>query len=187
MRKLKKIGFPALVLIGLIGACKKDDDKVNNPPPIVNEQEIITTMTLNFVDSSNSSNIHTATFRDPDGDGGASYDIFDSIKLEANKTWYTTLILLNETANPVDTISYDVLDEADEHLICFTPSGTSASVAITDLDGNNLPLGLQSTWKTGPAGTGTMQVILRHQPGTKDGTCTPGESDIDVTFPVIVQ
>ncbi|MHB1278994.1 MAG: hypothetical protein ACYC1Q_11430 [Bacteroidia bacterium] len=177
----------ALFLLVLMIGCKKDDDKVNNPPPIINEQEIITTMTLHFVDSSNSANSYSATFRDPDGDGGASYDIFDSIKLEANKTWFTTLILLNETASPVDTISNDVLDEAVDHLVCFTPSGTSAMVTITDLDGNGLPLGLQSKWKTGSAGTGTMQIILRHQPGTKDGTCTPGESDIDVTFPVIVQ
>lgn len=184
---MKNYLISALFLTALISGCKKDDDKVNNPPPIVNEQEIITTMTLRFEDSSDAGKVVYATFRDPDGDGGAGYDIFDTIKLEANKTWYTTLILLNETANPVDTISNDVMDEADEHLICFTPSGTSSSVEITDQDGNGLPLGLFSKWKSGSIGSGTMQIVLRHQPGTKNGSCTPGESDIDIVFPVIVQ
>ncbi|MBK7854370.1 MAG: hypothetical protein IPJ79_05220 [Bacteroidetes bacterium] len=181
---LMAIAFAATVIWT---GCKKDEDTTTNPPPPANEEEVITTMKLAFVDSSNNSNIKYATFRDPDGDGGLSYDIFDTIKLEPNKTWITTILLLNETESPADTISNEVLDEGVDHLFCFTPTGTSATVIKTDLDNNGLPIGLQSKWYTTVAGNGTMQVELRHQPGVKDGTCTPGDTDISVDFQVKVQ
>lgn len=167
--------------------CKKDDDTVTDPPPPGNEEEVITTMKLTFVDSSNTANIKYATFRDPDGDGGLSYDIFDTIKLDANKTWITTILLLNESGNPIDTISNEVLDEGADHLFCFSPTGTSATVIKTDLDNNGLPIGLQSKWYTTVAGNGTMQVELKHQPGVKNGSCSVGDTDISVDFKVKVQ
>ncbi|HNQ61677.1 MAG TPA: hypothetical protein PKJ62_04740 [Bacteroidia bacterium] len=167
--------------------CKKDEDPVPQPQPPSNEEEVITTMRLTFVDSSDHSNVITASFRDPDGDGGLAYDLFDTIRLEQNKTWETSILLLNETVVPADTISNEVLDEGDEHLFCYTPSGTSAAVIITDMDSNGLPIGLQSKWYTGAAGNGTIQVELRHQPGVKDGTCIPGDTDISVVFEIEIQ
>jgi hypothetical protein len=168
-------------------SCKKDKDEVSNPPATSNEEEVITTMKLSFVDSSNSSNIKYATFRDPDGDGGLSYDIFDTIKLEPNKTWITSILLLNETVSPPDTISNEVLEEGIDHLFCFTSSGTIATVIKTDIDNNGLPIGLQSKWYTNAIGNGSMQIELKHQPGIKDGTCSPGDTDISVNFPLLVQ
>lgn len=177
----------AFALATIWTGCKKDKDPVDVPPPPGNEEEVITTMKLTFVDSSNTSTIKYATFRDPDGDGGLSFDIFDTIKLDANKTWITTILLLNETISPADTISNEVLDEGVDHLFCFTPTGTSATVLKTDVDNNGFPIGLQTKWYSTVTGNGTMQVELRHQPGTKDGTCTLGDTDISVTFQVIVQ
>jgi hypothetical protein len=186
--KIKKILFLLIVLvISSWTGCKKDEDPVTQPPPVVNQSEVITTMKLTFTDSSNTSDVRTATFRDPDGDGGAVPDIHDTIKLAPNKTWLTKLILLNETASPIDTISKEVLEEANDHLFCFSPSVNSAVVTITDRDGNNRPIGLQSKFNTSSTGTGTMQIILRHQPGVKDGTCSPGSTDVDVTFQTNIQ
>jgi hypothetical protein len=182
-----KLTLLAIITAAFFSSCKKDDDQIDVPPPVVNEPEVITTLTVHFIDSSNTSNTVTATFRDPDGDGGLSYDIFDTIRLANNKTWYAEVILLNETTSPVDTISNEVLEEANDHLFCFSPNGTSATVNITDLDGNSLPIGLLSKWKTTSTGTGTMQIVLKHQPGIKDGNCTPGDTDIDITFQVEIQ
>jgi hypothetical protein len=168
-------------------ACKKDDDLVALPQPLKNEPEVITTLKLSFTDSANTGNVRVATFRDPDGDGGAAYDIFDTIRLQANKTWFAKIVLLNEAVTPADTMSKEVAAEKNDHLFCFTPSGSSASVSITDRDGNNLPLGLLSTWRTGAAGNGFMRVELKHQVGTKTGACSPGETDIQVNFPVKIQ
>jgi hypothetical protein len=187
-----KKGTKSLLLIAFATAsiwtgCKKDDDTVTTPPPPDNESEVITTLKLTFVDSSNTSNVKYATFRDPDGDGGLSYNIFDTIKLESNKTWITSILLLNETVNPIDTISNEVLDEGVDHLFCFSPSGTSASVIKTDLDNNGLAIGLESKWYTTAVGTGTMLIELKHQPGVKNGTCALGDTDISVDFKVNVQ
>ncbi len=168
-------------------ACKKDNDLVELPQPVKNEPEVITTLKLSFTDSANTGNVLSATFRDPDGDGGAAFDIFDTIRLQANKTWFTKIVLLNEAVSPADTISKEVAAEKNDHLFCFTPSGSSASVSITDRDGNNLPLGLLSTWRTGAAGNGFMRVELKHQVGTKTGACALGETDIQVNFPVKIQ
>ena len=170
----------------LVFACKKDKDLMPVPQPVTNDAEVITTLRLTFTDSANATDVRVATFSDPDGDGGNAPGI-DSIYLAPNKTWLTTLILLNETVTPADSISNEVQEEAGDHIFCFTPAGTTATVIITDLDANNKPLGLQSKWKTGAAGTGTMQVTLKHQPGVKDGTCSPGETDIEVTFPIKIQ
>jgi hypothetical protein len=187
MKRTSRTMFAGLILAATVVACKKDKSLVSLPPPVINEPEVITTMRLKFVDSSDNTNIKYATFRDPDGDGGAGFDIFDTIKLSPNKTWYTTVLLLNETKNPADTISNEVLEEAADHLLCFSPSGTSATISITDLDANNFPIGLQSKWKTTVVGTGFMQIELKHQPGIKNGSCALGDTDIDVNFKVKVQ
>lgn len=190
MKKTKKMKIALLTLVAIttiLSGCKKDKEQVPEPPPVQNESEVITTMKLIFVDSSNTSIIKYATFRDPDGDGGLGYDIFDTIKLAPNKTWLTTILLLNETASPVDTISNEVLEEGVDHLFCFSPTGVSATVIKTDLDANSLPIGLQSKWRTTASGFGTMQVELRHQPGIKNGSCAIGDTDIDVVFKTKIQ
>lgn len=178
---LKTIALIGLTCIAALSSCKKDDDLVTVPPPVANEEEVITTMTLLFTDPTGVQPDVTATFRDPDGDGGLSFDIFDTIRLQNNTVYNVSILLLNETVNPADTISNEVLAEADEHLFCFTPSFANLTIVRTDTDGT-YEVGLQSQWTTGNVGTGTTQVVLKHQPGIKDGSCSPGETDIDVTF-----
>jgi hypothetical protein len=172
--------LPLLALLAFSG-CKKDKDDVMQPPPPSNEEEVITTLRLMFTDSAGVLPDTSATFRDPDGDGGQGPDVFDTIRLSANATWFANILLLNETVQPPDTISNEVLDEGDEHLFCFTESGVNVTIVRTDSDGT-YPIGLESTWYTGAASTGTVQVTLKHQPGVKDGTCAPGDTDVDVTF-----
>src|SRR5690606_18340687 len=152
----------------------KDDDLVDVPSPVENEGEVITTLQLHLVDSANSANTYMITFRDPDGDGGVSYDIFDTIRIPSGRTYYTIIVLLNETENPADTISNEVLEEANDHLFCFGPSGVGTTITITDMDGNSLPIGLKSKWKTTTVANGTVQITLKHQPDVKDGSCSPG-------------
>lgn len=131
--------------------------------------------------------MRTATFRDPDGISGLGPDIFDTIKLDVNKTWLSQVVLLNETVNPVDSISSEVLEEANVHLFCYTTTGNLLDIMITDKDGNSLPIGLKSKWITKAQGQGTVQVVLKHQPGSKNGLCNIGETNIDVTFEIQTQ
>jgi hypothetical protein len=181
MKTYQLLALGAMTILS-IQACKKDKDEVATPAPPANESEVITTLRITFTDSANTADVRTAEFRDPDGPGGVAYDRFDTIRLDSNRTYFATILLLNETASPVDTISNEVLEEADDHLFCFTPSGTSATITVTDRDGNNLPIGLQSTWRTTSAGSGAMTVSLHHQPGIKNGDCALGETDVEVRF-----
>lgn len=165
-----------------IHSCKKDKDPVNpsggTPPP--DEAELITTLKLIFTDSATS--VKTAfTFADPDGEGGNAPTQFDTIMLAPSKTYYTQIILLNESVSPVDTISNEVQAENDEHLFCYTPTGANITIARIDSDGT-YEVGLESKWITGLISTGTVNIILKHQPGIKDGTCSPGDTDIELDF-----
>ena len=168
-------------LSSLFLSCKKDDDKPSNPTD-PNEEEVITTLKLLFTDSAVVSPNVTATFRDLDGDGGNPPSVFDTIKLEANKTYLLEILLLNESVTPTDTISHEIAAEDDDHMFFFLHSGVNISTTYLDFDSNGLPLGLNTKWYTGIASSGTSKITLKHQPGIKDGTQAPGETDVEVTF-----
>jgi len=182
MKKTTKFLLSTCLIVGLLAtqSCKKD-------PPQNETNEIITT--LNIVSTDTASGVEQVfTFRDLDGDKPNPPSQFDSIVLSPSSGYAVKLVLLNESVNPTDTISNEIMGEADDHLFVFkSSSSTLLSIAITDKDSKNLPLGLNSIWRTGNAGRGTTQVILRHQPGTKNGTETPGESDIDLSFVTVVR
>jgi hypothetical protein len=171
-----------------VSGCKKDKDTPDLPPPVANDPEVLTTLTLTFTDSAGVEPLISTTFRDPDGDGGNGPDIFEDINLSPSTTYLMEITLLNETVTPAEDLSVEVRSEDDEHIFCFTPDGTAdVGIARTDSDGT-FEVGLSSKWTTGSASTGNVRVVLKHQPdGLKDGTCTPGETDIDVNFAITIQ
>ena len=176
-----------LVLIAsAITACKKDDDLIPVPPPVENEGEVITTVELTFTDSAGVAPTVTATFRDPDGEGGNGPDIQDTIRLAAGTTYNVAIELLNETETPAEDITHEIEDEATEHLFCYTVTGANIAVERTDTDGT-YEVGLATKWTVGTASNGSVQVVLKHQPDVKDGSCDPGETDIDVTYVTEIQ
>jgi hypothetical protein len=164
----------------LITAC--DDD-----PKPVNEEEVITTLTLTLTPDGGGNNV-TLRFYDEDGDGSIQPQTTVSGPLAANTTYAGVITLLNETETPAGDITEEVRDEADDHLFCFTASNANLTVNATDKDSNNLPVGIETSWVTGAAGAGTVKVVLRHQPGVKTGNCPgAGDSDIEVDFDVTIQ
>jgi hypothetical protein len=183
----------ALYIIAGIGltitGCKKDDDLVDVPQPVVNEQEIITSLFLQLTDSATNTPFDTVAFRDLDGDGANAPIQWDTVRLNANTTYLMSVLLLNEIPNPADTISNEVAEEANDHQFFFNIVGVSLTHTYLDQDNNTppLPLGLDNKIRTGSTGSGTFQIVLKHQPGTKDGQQTTGDSDIDVTFQTIIQ
>jgi hypothetical protein len=147
---------------------------------------LITTVKLVFVDSAGVLPEQTFEWRDLDGEGGNSAQI-DTIKLQAQKTFNVSILLLDESKSPIDTISNEVFEEGVDHMFFFSHSTVNISTNILDFDANGLGIGLQSKWVTASTSVGTSNIILKHQPGVKDGTQTPGETDIDVLFPSRVQ
>jgi hypothetical protein len=162
-------------------ACKKDADLPKLPEPI-NEPEVITSLTLTFTDSANASNVITANFIDNDGDGGNQPSTFDTIKLKPNITYFTSLSIFNSIVN--EEITAEIVEEANDHLFIYKPTGLDLAITVTDSDSNTpaLPIGLKSKWRAGNVGNGAVQIILKHQPGIKDGTEAPGDTDVDLNF-----
>ena len=169
----------ALCLLFLAGKC----DKPKGPEPPDNETELITTVKLNFQDSMNTLPAFSVQWKDLDGVGGNNPTI-DTIRLQAQTGYTVNIDFLDESKYTAENITDEVRDEDDEHMICFEPDKTGMLfIQRKDSDGN-FEVGLVSGWNALGVNTGGIRIYLKHQPGVKDGTCTPGETDVDVTFPL---
>jgi hypothetical protein len=180
------LGALSLVVV----SCKKDEVKpTDDHDHHHNDSELITTLELKFTGKGKlgSDTTFVVSFNDPDGDGGNTATQFDTINLLKNSSYNVEVTLLDKSKTPADTISNEVLEEANEHLFFYSsnPIGL-VNVAITDKDGNGKNLGLKSTWTTTNTGSGKVKVKLMHQPGTKDGTSATGDTDVEVDFQVNV-
>jgi hypothetical protein len=182
------IGLSGL-LVALIIGCKKDTTKPQDNVQ-TEENELITTVKLQFSGKGQSGNDTTFTvlFDDPDGEGGNKPLAFNTIHLSKNNVYQVELSLLDKSKTPIDTISNEVLEKGTEHLFFYTPSDLNlASILITDKDTAGKNLGLKTTWTTKNAGTGKVKVILMHQPGVKDGVSSVGSTDVEVDFPMVIE
>ncbi|MCE7064093.1 hypothetical protein [Dyadobacter sp. CY326] len=151
------------------------------------ENELITSVTLTFKEAGTGT-VTSFSFKDADGDGGNAATRFDTVALKANTAYTLTVQLLDESKTPVEDITDEVAEESDEHLLIYTPSpATLLTYTYGDKDVNNYPIGLTGTAKAGAAGIGKLKVQLRHQPGAKNGTPTPGSDDVALDFNLKVQ
>lgn len=181
-----KIIVLILALVSILSACKKDDNNVANPNPI-NEEELITTVSLSFNSNAFPTLPVVYSYRDLDGIGGNAPTV-DTIKLSRNTIYMLKLYFLDESKNPTVDISEEVAEEANDHLVVFGTDTNYLKVDITDLDTNTpaLPLGLNSSVTTkGPIQT-TLRVTLKHQPGIKNGDPNLGDTDVEVVYPVVI-
>ncbi len=175
-----------MLLVGvaiLLVQCKSASDVEPD-----DENELITTVRLEFSPTNVFTGSQTFTYRDVDGDGGNPPTKFDTISLVANTEYVMKVIVLDESKNPAVDITKEVQENADEHLFVFTSAPASLlTYTYNDKDVRNLPIGLSGTAKTGSPGTGTLRVQLRHQPPisgkiVKDGTPGPGSDDVNLNF-----
>lgn len=181
--------FSALLLAAalLAVACKKDDNSVTEPDhDHDHEAELITTVALTFVGPDEAELISNFKFSDLDGAGG-NVPVIDTIRLNAGAYYSLDISFLDESKSPAEDITAEVKEEDDEHLICFSSTLSGLSIERMDTDGT-YGVGLNSRWThNGNAENGSLTLTLKHQPGVKDGTCAPGETDVEVTFPVVYQ
>ncbi len=175
-----------LILLGCIlsASCKKAVTETN-------QGELITTIVID------ATNISTGAFKsfqwkDIDGPGGAS-PVIDSIKLETNSSYDIEVRMFDHTKTPAADVSSEILEEGEVHRIYYDLLGSSGmDVTTTDLDQNNMPLGLQALLSTSAATSGRMKITLRHySSGGKaaaDMVNSPKSStDAEVEFPITVQ
>ncbi len=152
------------------------------------ENELITTVQLEFAPVSNPTSTQTFTYRDVDGDGGNPPTRFDTIALAQNQTYTVKMIVRDESKTPAEDITEEIREKKDEHLFVFTADPASLlTYTYGDVDSKNLPVGLTGSATTGAAGTGKLRVQLRHQPpvsgrAQKDGTPGAGSDDVNLNF-----
>jgi hypothetical protein len=183
---MKQRLFKWMMAIAIVSSvsvsCSKDDEEPDN------EEELITTLRVTVVETGSAAT-STFTFRDVDGPGGNPPGTFDSILLNASRSYAVSLQFLNESVSPAEDITEEVEEEDVDHQVYFEP----ASVAITALnlnaDRNGLPLGTNATWNTGAAGTGSLRITLKHKPGAKAAgdPVSKGETDVEINFPARIR
>jgi hypothetical protein len=181
MKTTQKSLFALLLLSTLFNACTKPADVTPT-----DENEVITTATLQLTNKTAPSDIVTATI-----DNLNTTPTSATLTLKPNTPYTARVLLSNKTTTPVTDVSKAILDEANDHFFTFTATGANLTVNITDRDTKPapgpFPIGLTSDMVTGAASTGSLRVILKHQPGAKNGTFAPGTTDLDVTFPVVIR
>lgn len=181
-----------LVIAATFSSCYRDRNKVPQPQR-PDEVELISTMRLVF-NTAATGDVTEAVFRDPDGDGGAPPAEFDTIRLTSNTQYTMTIMLLDETKVPPDTVSDEVREKAEEHQFFFDVSGAEITFSYRDTDAHGVPVGLSAGIVSGAATkdkNGKIKVVLKHQgdakPDSGNGDPGVGETDIEVNFPVIIQ
>ena len=171
----------------LLGSCKRDDDLPEVPQPVVNEPEVITTVELHFTEQTSGDHVH-AEWSDPDGPGGDD-PLVEEIILDSGKVYDLEIMFLDESGDTAEDMTSEVKEEDDEHIICFEPEGDldgNLEIVRTDSDGTH-EVGLESTWTALGKASGELHHSLKHQTdGSKDGTCTPGATDVEVHFDVTI-
>lgn len=190
MKHLLKLKWMlALVAVALITACGDDDD-----PEPVNEEELITTLNVTFTNTGDATDVVVASFQDLDGPGGDA-PVVQNPTLTANANYSVAVEFLNEQESPAENITEEVEEEDDEHQVFFVPgNGLGFIYTYGDADADGNPLGLTGTAAIGDAGTGSLNVLLIHEPnktasGVRNGdpSNAGGETDMSVTFNVTVQ
>lgn len=198
-----KSGLLLLLAAFVFASCGTDSSP--DDPPIENEEEVITDITLKFTNSVDDSDVVTARAQDPDGEGVEELQVLDDIQLQAGVTYILTFDIFNGLENPPEDIGEEIEEEADEHQLFFqftenafsSPEGNGNfdnaddPVNYNDLDGEGNPVGLETTWTTSAETVtdGFFRVRLQHQPDIKSSSTTvnDGDTDFDINFTLIIQ
>jgi len=168
----------------LFSSCKKD--KVEDPKKN-EENEVITTVKIHLTPPGGG--MAMATWKDLTPADAAGQSV-DTLRIDSGIVYTGRVELLDETKNPFVDRSLEVKKEDYEHLFVFKQEPVTPAffeVKITDKDKNNLPVGLAFTFEGKKRGVATLNVILKHQPGVKNGSEAPGDSDVDIKFPVKIK
>lgn len=189
MKRFKTMASLAFSATILFAACEKD--KVENPKPV--EQELITTVQLTLTSLGD---VKTYTYKVENGftSGTPGAIQADTIKMQANKTYYAELKILNEKASPAQDLTGEIQSESNTHLFLYNsdPSSGPGSVYFTNgsKDGSNQNFNLTGNLNSNGAGNGTVRLYLLHAPTNKNGINTEetgGETDMAASFPVVIQ
>lgn len=170
----------------VITSCSKDD-----APTPVNEEELITTVEIILTGGGQTI---TLISKDLDGDGPGAPVItpVGGATLVAGTTYTGTTSFLNESVNPAEDITEEVLEEGADHQVFYQLPATLGTITYDDVDANGKPIGLEFTLVAAtPGASNNLIVTLKHLPNKSatgvaagDITNAGGATDAAVTLPL---
>ncbi|MBU3699702.1 MAG: type 1 periplasmic binding fold superfamily protein [Candidatus Kapabacteria bacterium] len=177
----------ALSLTFVLTSC----DHLDDPHDHDHDHEAVTTVTLELIEQGTTDTTRV-TWEDLDGIGGNNPNRIDTLALKSGKTYLGTVRFENRAKSPAENITEEVLEDANEHQVFFAVTNQLGVVTVLDKDGRGLPLGLVysiATTDTQAAEPGTLTLSLYHyeSESSKNGTDPADETDVEVTFPLIVR
>ncbi len=176
---LLKIGFLTLLLVALVAtSCRKDDDT---------ENEVLTTVVVHLK-SADGTFDKRFTWDDPDGDGGLPPTVED-IVLAPNREYEAKVSFYDRSKSPEVDVTKEIEAESDSHLLVYSiSSALNLTITPLDMDSKGYPFRLRTRWTTGAVSTGSVRVVLRHNPRKQlPNLDETGSVDADVEFPVRIQ
>jgi hypothetical protein len=173
-----KNSFTFLVLAGTLlfaNSCKKDDETA---------QENITTIEVHITGTGFEKKFF---WNDSDGDGVANS--IDTIVIPPNvSNLKGHLHVYDRTVSPEIDLTEEIEAENKKHLFIYKVNLSNLVIKDLNTDDDGKPFGITSVWATQAASTGTVNIILHHEPTDKNNAANPGgEIDFDVTFPVVIR
>lgn len=196
---MKKVFFYAsLALLFVTTSCSDNDE-----PAVVNEEEVITKVTIQVTNlSDNSTSIYTfgveAHDHSDDDDHADDDDHTDGdhmeIELASNSSYLFEFKVLNDTdPNNVENVTLEVIDEADSHQVFYEILDSSITIEAADddtFDSNSNPVMLKTIWTTTTATVADVEAFLLHEPTSKTGTTRDdfgGSADVEIDFEAHVE
>ena len=154
-----------------------------------------------MVTLTNGNDSYVLSWEDLDGDGPDEADVIGGTMPAGTYEGY--IQLLNKTVEEFNAdgtlneeyyVTLEILEEDVDHQFFFnSTNGLDVVSAYTDMDILGKPIG-QQFGLVANVSSGDLNIILLHEPdknaaGVSDGDITNagGETDIDITFPIIVQ
>ncbi len=194
----KTILYALLFAACTFTACESDD------PVPENDGEVITDVVLNFQELDGSGNpvgaVFSFTASDPQGIEVGATPTIETVELTRGKTYQLNIEVRNAIEN--EDITEEILEEGDEHQFYFLGTAFVGSPVLTyqydDLSGQLIGVqGIVMVLQNPGVNNESMQIILRHDldknypgadnPNFQEYAMAGGESDLDITFPVVIE
>ena len=185
-----------LLIALLIASCSDDDGNPPDPFPDINRGDIeANRLKITFTLDTDTTNVQTIEFSDPDGLEGADPIIVDTIKLlgpivQTAKRNYSSTI---EFFDGSDDVTGSIRAKEDEYVICYRDMNTNnLELKRTDVDSDGKRLGFELEWSTveiltPPPTDGHIKITLNFQPSGKDGLCDPGIRIMEARVPYQIE
>lgn len=183
-----KYFLTAILSLTVLASCSDDDDGSFIAEP--NEEEVITDVTLTFVNDANTTDVVELKSVDSDGEDGP---LVPTVTVSGNFTAGASYTATVEVYNSIEDedITVEITDEEpDEHFFIYTVNGLDMTFMrsandVVRTDGNKL--GFETNWTANTASTGDITIQLFHESETVSddnefGTQTGGSTDISITF-----